>query len=204
MTEAGFALLFATAIVLAYRMMIRRGVLPVTALTVGLGLAIAAANTRGPRPQVLSLLLCMVLVTLLARHRRRATWHVAWALPLMFVCWAQLHAACVMGLVVGVIWTAGRILDAWGAKDRSAVGCELTVLAVALPLSGLAILITPHAITHYEYVALTAGLDALRHTEEWQPPHLLPLAVPDIYAFALLGGVVIALARRRGGSPGAK
>ncbi|MCB9850834.1 MAG: hypothetical protein H6817_09035 [Phycisphaerales bacterium] len=196
MAEAIFALIFAAVFIIALGLLVGRGVSPLPAAAICLGLAIAAGNTRGLRPQVLSLLLAAVVIGLLVRHARTANWRTILLLPLIFLFWAQVHAACVMGLIVVAVWLAGRMIDALSgnfANHRR----ELGMLLASLLLSTLAILVTPHRITHFEYVALTANLETLHHTQEWQPPSLFPVEVPDIYAYLLLTSVVIALARTR-------
>src|SRR5262249_5765456 len=52
---------------------------------------VAACGTWSPRPQVLSLLLTMVTIALL--RTRRYAW-----LPVVFLVWANLHGAVVMGV----------------------------------------------------------------------------------------------------------
>jgi hypothetical protein len=196
MTEAFAACAFAACFVLAFAILVRRRVNPLAALALCMGLAIAAGNTRGLRPQLLSMLLCSLLIWLLVRHRHRPDRRVTWCAPVIFLVWAQVHAACVMGLVVIVIWIAGRTLDVLLVRPPSHRGRELPALLAALALATLAVLVTPHRITHFEYVALTAGLEALHFTSEWQPPRPMSLEVPDVYLYALMAGVIAVLARR--------
>ncbi len=196
MLEAGAAAAFAACFLLSFAILTRQRVAPLTAVALCLGLAIAAGNTRGLRPQLLSLLLCNLLIWLLGRHRESPSRRLVVLAPLLFLLWAQIHAACVLGLIVIAVWLAGRALDLALDRTRATGRDELLALLAALGLSALAVMATPHRISHFEYVALTAGLDALRYTSEWQPPKPLSLEVPDVYLFALLAVVIIVLARR--------
>ncbi len=194
-TEAIMGLCFMATLILCFYLLSRRSVSPVTALGVCFFLAIASGNTRGVRPQVISLLLTAVMLALLARHQARPSWRIVWMLPLLFLTWAQMHGGCVMGLIVLSVVIFGRLLDYVSQKSPSPKP-ELKPLVIALLISSILILITPHAISHYEYVRLTMGLDFLKSSVvEWQPPHAWPLAVPDVYFFMLIGAVLVVLSR---------
>jgi len=196
-TESALALVFAATMLIVFHMLRERGVAPLLAVAVTLTVALAAGNARGPRPQVCSLLLCTVVIALLARRPGVAPGRLLVSLPLVFLLWAQLHAACVMGLIVVAVWWLGCALDAVWNSSALRAGRELVTLAGALALSAAAVCVTPHRMTHFAYVALTGDLEALRQTEEWQAPQLLPLAAPDFFAFALVALVISALARSR-------
>lgn len=196
--EACLALVFMPAILLAFGILVWRGVSPMAALAVCTGLAIAAGNTRGIRPQVFSLLLAAVVLSALVAHRHRPTRRVLFVLPPLFLLWAQLHGACVVGLVLMAVWLSGRVLEALVGGRLRAQQRELLILGAALVASALAILITPHAITHYEYAAQTMSLQFLKtRVSEWQPPQALALRSPDVFYFLLILGVLAALARSR-------
>lgn len=195
--EAAFATIFMLAIAICFSMATRRGVAPATALALCLGLALACGNTRGLRPQVLSLACFSALLALLDQARQSRGWTMvgdAVGVGLLFLFWAQAHAACVMGVVAIGVWTFGRVLDAWlirrtasrGAERCRPIAGEIGRLLAALIVAGLTILITPHAITHYDYVRLTMGLEFLRtRVAEWRPVALLSLQSPDLFLNAL-------------------
>jgi hypothetical protein len=217
-TEAVMALVFMLTAILSFSLLCGRGVVPLTAAVVCAGLAIAAGNTRGARPQVFSLLLCNVVILLCVQHRHRPRRLLLVAMPVVFLLWAQLHAGCVMGLAGVAAWLGGRCLEALlgtirrrreGGSNVRAVATgepprptpqdrpgELGVLAGALALSVAAVLLTPHAMTHFEYVRLTMGLSELERTEEWQTPRVLPLTIPDAYLYVLVAVIGVLSARR--------
>ncbi|MCH8806683.1 MAG: hypothetical protein IH986_11415 [Planctomycetes bacterium] len=188
-SEALMALAYMVTFVVLFRMMTTNGASPMIAALVVAGLAIAAGNTRGIRPQVLSLLLTSLMLTALIAHKSRPGLRIIIVLPLMFLLWAQLHAACVMGLIVCLTWLIGRAADSIARRDANCPAMrELALLVAALMASGLAILITPHAMTHYEYLRLTMELTFLRvFVAEWQAPQLW--AIPDVYQFLLAASV---------------
>jgi len=180
---------------MTFSILMQSRVHPLIALLICCGIAIGCGNTRGLRPQVLSLLLCNAVIWLMLHHRCAPSLRVLVLLPMTFLLWAQFHAACVMGLVVVGVWLAGRLLETVTSKPPVSVRREFVLLGSAWALSAVAVLITPHAITHYQYVAETLNLSGLRYTEEWAPPAALSLAVPDIYLYLLLLVVLVVLAR---------
>lgn len=194
-TEALFAVVFAAAMLIAYNLIAARGVRPQVALALGCALAIAAANSRGLRPQTMSLFFFALVIALLDRNQLQPRKRILVVMPLVFLLWAQVHAACVMGLIVIAAWIAGRGLDALGNDPARPRSRELLTLLAALALSAVATLLTPHRVTHFAYVAMTANLESLQDTQEWQAPQPFSLAVPDVYAYALFLGVMVALAR---------
>lgn len=174
------ALLVATVttatFVLVWRLMVgpvlRRGLLVFLTLPVTLTMA-------SLRPQVFSLLLLVVTVTLLARAR------FAW-LPLVFLLWANLHGAVVVGGVVvaavavtAFVWERARLrrLVTWGAL--AAVATLLTPLGVGI-------------------VGLVFGMSNEADIIEWEPAWRSMPAGLVFGVVALLTAVaVVAIARRR-------
>jgi hypothetical protein len=121
------------------------------------------------RPQVFSLLLLMVTVTLIVRER------FGW-LPVIFLLWANLHGAVVVG---GVVVVAVFVVAAvWERR------CVRT-LALATGLSALATLMTPIGP---RIVDLVFGMSGEADITEWAP------AWRTMPAGAVLAGVAIAAA----------
>ena len=162
--------------VLVWRLMVgpalRRGAL--VFLTLPVTLIVASL-----RPQVFSLLLLVVTVTLLARAR------FAW-LPLVFLLWANLHGAVVVGgvvvaavLVTALVWERARArsLLAWGA------------------LAGVATLVTPLGTG---IVGLVFGMSNEADIAEWEPAwRTMPAGVVFGAVVLLTAAAVVALRRRR-------
>jgi hypothetical protein len=161
---------------LVWRLMVgpvlRRGLL--VFLTLPVTLIVASL-----RPQVFSLLLLVVTVTLLARAR------FAW-LPLVFLVWANLHGAVVVGglVVVAVavtafVWERARLrpLLVWGA------------------LAGVATLITPLGTG---ILGLVSGMSNEADIIEWEPAWRALPAGLVFFAVALLTVAAVVAVRRRG------
>lgn len=161
---------------LVWRLMVgpvlRRGLLVFLTLPVTLIMA-------SLRPQVFSLLLLVVTVTLLARAR------FAW-LPLVFLLWANLHGAVVIGGVVvaavavtALVWERARLRSVliWGA------------------LAGVATFVTPLGVG---IVGLVFGMSNEADIIEWEPAWKSMPAGLVFGAVALLTAVAVwAIARRR-------
>ncbi|MFQ5414112.1 MAG: hypothetical protein ACE5E6_06600 [Phycisphaerae bacterium] len=207
--EAVMAVAFAATIMLSLALLLGRGVSPVTAAIICAAIALAAHTSRGVRPQVLSLLACNVVIYVLFRHDRvgpRLRGLVL--LPPMFLLWAQVHSACVLGLIVACAWLGGRAADLaedgtapttpeHGRPGSGVAGAgRLAPALVAIVVSAGAILVTPHRSTHFGYVAQTIGLSHLGRVLEWQAPRALTLSAPHVYVYVLLAGIMLLLARR--------
>ncbi len=194
-TEAIMGMCFMSILIICFHLLSRRAVPPVAALGICFFVALAAGNTRGVRPQVFSLLFTAICLALITKHKSMPSWRVLWTLPPIFLLWAQMHSGCVMGFIVIAVYLFGRSLDAL-KRNSTTASSELKPLAAALLASSMVILITPHAISHYAYVRMTMAMSFLKSSVvEWQPPIAFPLAVPDVYLFMLIGGVLVILWR---------
>jgi MFS family permease len=141
------AVVTTTTFALVWQLMVgpvlRRGVLVFLTLPVTLIMA-------SLRPQVFSLLLLVVTVTLLAHAR------FAW-LPLVFLLWANLHGAVVVGGVV----VAAVLVTAW-VWDRA----RARPLAIAAAFAGVATLVTPLGTG---IIGLVFGMSNEADIAEWEP-----------------------------------
>jgi len=145
------------------------------------GVVVGAVGTWSPRPQVFSLLLLTTTVALL--RRRRYGW-----LPIIFVLWANLHGAVVIGAVV-----LGAALAAAMIEDRSAARRLAPWTAAALA----ATLCTPMGIHFWIAIVRSLGRIRLLGIDEWAPPRLADVAtLPFWIAAATLVALVIVRGRR--------
>jgi MFS family permease len=174
------ALLVATittaTIALVWRLMVgpvlRRGTLVFLTLPVTLTMA-------SLRPQVFSLLLLVVTVTLLARAR------FAW-LPVVFLLWANLHGA----VVVGGIVVAATVFTAWVWERGRA-----RPLAIAAALAGVATVVTPLGTGIF---GLVFGMSNEADIAEWEPAwQAMPAGLVFLVVVVLTVVAVFALHRRR-------
>ena len=144
--------------------------------------AIASASTIwAPRPQVLSLLLLALTISLL--RGRRYVW-----LPIVFLLWANLHGAVVMGVLV----LAAAVIAALVENRQDA-----RALAAASACCLVATLATPLGLTFW--TEIPASLARIRQLgiQEWAPPRLTAPALIPFWLMAI-ALVVLAVARARG------
>jgi hypothetical protein len=143
------------------------------------GIASASA-LWSPRPQVLSLVLLGVTITLLCHHR------YIW-LPLVFLLWANLHGAVVMGLLL-----LAAALIATGLENRKA----FPSLAFASVCCLLATLATPLGVTFWTEIPQSLARIRQLGIQEWAPPRLTSLSLVPFWLSAVaLVGLMVARTR---------
>ncbi len=113
----------------------------------------ASTITWSVRPQVFSIVLLPVLVSLVARDR----WLPATGVMLL---WANLHAGMAMGVVVAASAFVAALLF-----DRARL---LTRLAGATAVAG-ASLVTPLGLRNWTEMAASMARSQANHIQEWQP-----------------------------------
>jgi hypothetical protein len=158
------------------------------ALTVGpswqrLGLFVAAIFLSGPgaglRPDVITLLALMATLALVARGRE-------WALPPLFLLWANAHGAVVLG---GVVLAAGAIAAALSRDGR-----RLGRLAAAGAASAAATLITPLGPRLYRFIGESMARSRADAITEWRSALE---GTPRSLAFWVVAAALVVLAARR-------
>ena len=170
------ALTVTVTFALVWRLMVgaalRRGALVM--LTLPATLIVASL-----RPQVFSLLMLVVTVTLLTR--RRFVW-----LPLVFLLWANLHGAVVIGgLVVAAVLAAAWCWERVIARP----------LAVAAAVSAVATMLTPLGPRIF---GLVFGMTNEADIAEWEPAWRSMPAGAVLAAVAVLAAAAcIGMGRRR-------
>ena len=156
LTLFGAALVLAT-VALSYRLMIGAAWVRFFLMIAWLPLLPSAWTLR---PQLLSLLAVPLLQTLLVRGRHAL-------IPLLFVVWANVHGAVALGGVLLGAATATALLRwrVYGApEDRR----RARALAVVLPLSGLACLVTPLGTGIFHFLSDSMRRIRAVHIEEWR------------------------------------
>ncbi len=180
------ALIIVAAFALIYRLMVGAATTRFALLVLGVPIG---ACVWALRPQIASLALLALLVTLLARERYR------W-LPLLFVLWANVHGAVALGGAVLAASTALAVLRARSGDpaDRR----RAWTLAALTPLCALATAATPLGPRLWPFI-----LESMRHSHatmiaEWLPVYAM--AGPVEIAFWVLAPAFVFLLLRRGRS----
>lgn len=156
---------------------------------------VVAAQVLGVRGQVLTVAGSAACLVVLSRWRDGATRSV-WALPPLFLVWANLHAGFVAGLALLLLGAATVAVHR--RLDPSAqAGARLRPLGAAVLLSAAATLLTPAGIHLAGYIVDTFTTGTLtQQITEWQSPNFHGLGMRLFEAEALLLVVLWALGRR--------
>lgn len=152
--------------------------------------ALVLAPVWSPRPQIFSLVLFAVLLTLLSEYgpaRRR----LPAILPVLFVVWSNLHGGFALGLIALAATLAGEGLDLLLRRPSAPKPVEWGQLAAASVLSGLAILINPNGLDTWRIPFQTVGVEVLqRAIPEWASPDFHDITQLPM-AFMLAGGLAV-------------
>ena len=140
---------------------------------------VAACRVWSPRPQIFSLLL--VTLTMWLLRTRRYVW-----LPLVFLLWANLHGAVVMGAWMLAAALLASIVESPQSSRRLLAACAVSALATCLTPLGYRFWI--------EVVESLRRIRALR-IDEWAPPRP---GDPALIAFWLTLGLLAFLVGSRG------
>lgn len=141
-----------------------------------------------PRAAGFSVLCLSLLIVLVDGERRR--WRV-WLIPPLFVLWANLHAAFLVGLLFFALVVVGGAVDERLGRRPESFGIRFLLLGVALP----AVLVTPLALGIFAYLGSLSGNPLLpRLTFEWDPTVEHPLLLLVVAAFAAFAAHLVRLA----------
>jgi hypothetical protein len=177
------ALIVVAAFALVYRLMVGAATTRFALLVLGVPIG---ACVWALRPQIVSLALLALLVTLLARARYR------W-LPLLFVLWANVHGAVALG---GAVLAASAALAVLRARSGDPVDRRRAwTLATLTPICAVATLATPLGPRLWPFI-----LESMRHSHETMIAEWLPvyaMAGPVEIAFWVLAPAFVFLLWRR-------
>jgi hypothetical protein len=179
----------------------------VSFLVAGLSLAIgivAGNPIWGPRTQMITFTLLVVLLLALRRYRESGDRRWLYVIPPMFVLWVNLHAGFTIGLVFLYITLAGELLRSWAHRRAAASNQEaeapvgLRPLVIATAAATLAVAINPNVFGIYLYAAQTQFSTAQqRLIVEWFSPDFHRWELRAFEAMLLLLFVLLTLSRRR-------
>ena len=193
-----FAGIVTAAAICLYLLLRRTGLDPTAAAGLTLVGALAGSTTWGARPQLLNVLFCGLLLLGLLQYREGRL--RAWMLPPFIWIWANLHSAFLVGVIIGVLFTAGEAFDAWRSREDSMPRRRLTALALAVAVGGVLSVINPFGIQTilFSLGTLTSPL-IQNNIQEWASPdfHSLPGVLVEGIIFLLLGGLATGRVRAR-------
>ena len=154
------------------------GLSPAAAALALVPFALAGHNRYVLRPDILSLGFAVILATALFRRRRSpSTAGDLWWIPGLFVVWSNVHGGLIVGVVILVLYLAGRALELTWSRWRGIAGetdgrpTPPTVLAL-LVLSLAGGLINPflHHVYAVPFHITSLHESGVFHNLEWQPP----------------------------------
>ncbi len=195
-----YRLALALAVVAALHALVRRlepRFLPAIALAAAATLALAMLFSE--RPWLFTILFAtLTLHAVVCLRRPEAPPRWVWALPLVYIVWANVHIQFVYGLFILVLGCAAPLVDAWlrraGPGDSAAVPWtrrwrQLLALTTACVL---ATLVNPYHLRLYEVIVEYATqpgpfrfVNELRALEFREPGDWVMLALTGLACFAL-------------------
>lgn len=156
--------------------------------------AFASSSVWGVRPQMFTLLLTSIFLSILDHHLRgRARTRMLWWLVPSMLLWVNLHGGFALGLALVVLSIAGTLLDGWLVEgERAATVKRLRALVVVLGACLLVVPLNPNGVHMFTYPFETLASPMMQtFLLEWLPPDfrdrkLLPLALLFFATFASL------------------
>ncbi len=102
-------------------------------------LSLAGARIRfDARPEMASLFFVLALLSILHWSRSPRREGVVWLLPPLFLVWANIHPAAVLGVALLALWMAGEAGTAWLSGKAPAGGVRRAAVCLLSPLFLLA------------------------------------------------------------------
>jgi hypothetical protein len=169
----------------------------------GVVIGVAAGNPIwGPRTQMITFALVVLLLLVLRRYRESHDRHWLYPLPFLFLLWVNLHAGFTIGLILMAITIVGEYLRNRLTRPKMGdMGGGPTPMRPLLAIAGLsllAVLVNPNLASIYVYAAQTQFSTAQqRLIVEWFSPdfHRPELRAFEAMLFLIIG--LLALAPRR-------
>ena len=184
---------------LALLLTMRRVTYPIAGVALVLGV-VAGNPIWGPRTQMITFALVVILLLLLRQYRFTADRRWLYPIPPMFVLWVNLHAGFTIGLVFLGITLVGEALST--ARRRAHLDgtppAPMRPLVVASLLAALLVMVNPNTFQIYVYAAQTQFSPAQQKLiVEWFSPNFHMLEVRPFEAMLLLLPALIALSPRK-------
>jgi hypothetical protein len=190
---AGLLVIFSGLIAAAFYLTYRRCVgKPYIASAVILLAVLASSPLFGVRPQMITLLLASIFITLLTQYSNDGLkGRLNWMAPLMLL-WVNFHAGYALGLGLIVLYTISLVIDRkWDLIPR--LGIVAVACTAVVPLN-------PNGFRMFTYPIETLRSPSMAaFIQEWASPDFhkamfLPLA---LFLFLLLGALALSPKRAR-------
>jgi hypothetical protein len=176
------------------RMLIRRGVDPLLVFVATAAGAILGFPHWMARPHLFSWVAIVLCLSLVEPARKRSLW----AVPLLFVVWANVHGGWMYGIALFGIYLVGHLLEFWFFGRRREELLAARYFAFALLLALVATLVTPMGPRLWTHVHSFFGERfILDNTSEFQSPNFHPIAAKALLAILLITLAALILSRRR-------
>lgn len=151
--------------------------------------ALVVRNFADLRPQMLTFVLLSGLLLGLDEYRSGRWRFLPWALPPLFILWANLHGAVVVGLILLGLWVAGEWI---GSRLLDEPGVGLRALTAGAVASAVAVFLNPNGFHVYAYPFQVLGHPEVQdYISEWFSPNFHdPAYRPfELMLLLLLGAV---------------
>ncbi|MGH9018038.1 MAG: hypothetical protein ACRDY1_09870 [Acidimicrobiales bacterium] len=146
---------------------------------------VAVTLSLDDRPQMVSYFFLALLLLMLTQARRRQGW--LYAVPFLFVLWANLHGSFLLGLGILALEVAVAAVRVHIGRVTVADPLPLRPVAVTLGLSAVATLINPFGPRVYESaVGVTFNSSIRQLIQEWQSPDFHNLAILAVVVLPLI------------------
>lgn len=166
-----------------------RGAGPVT-IAIGLALGAKAAQpVLGIRPQVFTFAFLAISLLLTEQHLRKGG-RAIWALPPLYMLWANLHGGFVAGIAFMALAAAVAVVG-WRLRLPNHVPIarpvSLGIVAIGCALFAC---VNPQGIASYRFALSEATSEGAKGIIEWQPPNLTD---PGLWPLLVLSILFVAL-----------
>src|SRR5512133_3066432 len=161
--------------------------------------SVLASVIWSPRPQLISLVLLALIGYLLYLYKWRGVERL-WALPLVFVLWANVHGGYPLGLIFLAGMLAGEVLNHVLGLGSGPVLAWRQIFKLGLwsIACGLAVLINPNGLEMWRLPFLTVNMHVLQQfIPEWASPDFHVLLEQSVLWLLLAVFAAGALAGRR-------
>jgi hypothetical protein len=164
------ALLAALSMIIIYLMMDGPALFKAFLIIPGI---LVAAVVWAPRPQLLSLVMFALLLSLVYLYKWKQR-NLLWCLPVLFIFWSNIHGGFALGLLLLGTVIAGELLNhALGFLDVEILDWrKILTLSLWSVASILAVLVNPNGLDTWLIPFQTVGVQALQNfVAEWASPN---------------------------------